>query len=329
MSFPRRLGVPALITVSALALGACGGGDGQGASGPETAGGGPLRIVASTDVYGDIASAVGGDDVEVSAIINGLGQDPHSYEATVQDRLTVSEADVVIQNGGGYDPFLEQLIEDTDAATVLNVVDLSGLQGEGDGHADDEEHDDEEHDGDADDHGHGDFNEHVWYNLPVMISFANTLAQELGRLDDANANAYQDRADAFAEDLQPLLDRLDGLATEHSGQVVAVTEPVPLYLIEAAGLENGTPEDYSRAVEEERDVPVAVLEEMKELVSGGTAAFLAYNEQTESPQTEVVRSEAEDAGLQVVDFTETLPDGEDFVSWMTANTDSIVDVLGS
>ncbi len=329
----RRSALPVLLTISALTLTACGGGD-QGATSPETAGGGALRIVAATNVYGDIAAAVGGDDVEVTSIVDSLSQDPHSYEPTVQDRLAVSEADVVIENGGGYDTFLERLADESDVATVLNVVELSGLQDEDhdddEEHADDEDHADEEHtDDDGHGHSHGEFNEHVWYNLPVMVSLANTLAQELGRLDDANANAYQERAEAFAESLQPIQDRLGDLASAESGRTVAVTEPVPLYLLEAAGLENATPEEFSEAIEEERDVPVAVLEEMRELVAGGTAAFLAYNEQTESPQTEMIRSEAESSGLPVLNFTETLPDGEDFVSWMSANTDSIEDVLNS
>jgi zinc/manganese transport system substrate-binding protein len=62
-----------------------------------------IDVVASTNVYGDIARAVGGDKVNVTAIINKTSQDPHSYEATAQDRLVISKAELVIENGGGYD----------------------------------------------------------------------------------------------------------------------------------------------------------------------------------------------------------------------------------
>jgi zinc/manganese transport system substrate-binding protein len=86
-------------------------------------------VVASTNVYGDIAKVVGGDNVSVTAIINKTSQDPHSYEATAQDRLAVSKADLVVENGGGYDDFLHTLVEDSsiDAHNVLNAVELSGL----------------------------------------------------------------------------------------------------------------------------------------------------------------------------------------------------------
>lgn len=318
MPAARPLAVTALLAVSALGLTACGAGTPDaGSSGAE----GGLSIVTSTNVYGDIAAVVGGDDVEVTSIVDSLSQDPHSYEATVQDKLSVSEADLVIENGGGYDAFLGRLAEETGVGTVLNAVDLSGLdEAAGTGEHADEAEDDH---ADGEDHGHGAFNEHVWYDLPAMVTLAGAIADELGRLDEVNADAYQERADAFAAEVQPVQDRLAALAAEGAGREVAVTEPVPVYLLEAAGLENVTPEGFSEAVEEESDVPVAALNEMKDLVSGGRLAFLAYNDQTEGSQTEAVRSAADGAGLPVLDFTETLPDGEDYVSWMTANTDTV------
>lgn len=328
----RHLAVTALLAASALGLTACGGETSDaGADSATTEADGTISIVTSTNVYGDIASVVGGDDVEVTSIVNSLSQDPHSYEATVQDKLSVSEADLVIQNGGGYDAFLGRLAEETGVGTVLDAVELSGLEEaeETEEHADEAEHTDEAEHADEEGHEHGAFNEHVWYDLPAMATLAGAVADELGQLDEANADAYQERADAFVAGLQPLQDRLAALTSEGAAKKVAVTEPVPVYLLEAAGLENVTPEEFSEAVEEETDAPVAALNEMQELVSGGELAFLAYNDQTEGAQTEAVRSAAEGAGLPVLVFTETLPDGEDYVSWMSANTDSIEAALGS
>ncbi|BBE23269.1 metal ABC transporter substrate-binding protein [Arthrobacter sp. MN05-02] len=341
MPVSRRLAVPALLAASALALAGCGDGSAAGVSGDAGAGE-RLSIVTATNVYGDIAATIGGDDVVVTSIVDSLSQDPHSYEATVQDKLSVSEADLVIENGGGYDTFLGRLAGETGVEAVLDAVELSGLDEDAaEGHADEgaaeehadegaaEEHADEGGHAGEEGHAHGSFNEHVWYHLPTMAKLADAIADELGTLDEANADAYRERADAFTTELQSVQDRLAALAAEGPGGVVAVTEPVPAYLLEAAGLEDGTPEKFGEAIEEETDVPVAVLEEMKTLVSGGTLAFLAYNGQTEGAQTKAVRSAADEAGLPVLDFTETLPDGEDYISWMTANTDSIEAALRS
>ncbi|MEC5198083.1 zinc/manganese transport system substrate-binding protein [Arthrobacter sp. PL16] len=326
MPASRRPVVTALLAVSALGLTACAGSatDARAEGAGSTAGGSSISIVTATNVYGDIAATIGGDDVDVTAIVDSLSQDPHSYEATVQDKLSVSEADLVIANGGGYDAFLGHLAEETGAGTVLDAVELSGLEETAEGEPT-EEHAEEAggHSGEDDGHGYGALNEHVWYSLPAMATLADAIADELGRLDEANAEDYRERADAFIAELAPLEDRLAALAADGPGGQVAVTEPVPVYLLEAAGLENVTPEEFSEAVEEETDVPVAALDEMKTLVTGDTLAFLAYNDQTAGSQTEAVRSAADGAGLPVLDFTETLPDGEDFVSWMTANTDTI------
>ncbi|MBG6223655.1 zinc/manganese transport system substrate-binding protein [Arthrobacter sp. CAN_A2] len=318
--------LPALIAVSALGLAACGdGGSGASTGQAGASGDGAITVVSATNVYGGIAAAVGGDDVEVTSIVDSLSQDPHSYEPTVQDKLAVSGADLVIENGGGYDAFLGRLADETGVETVLNAVELSGLEepaGTG-------EHPEEDHAEEG--HGHGAFNEHVWYDLSAMATLADAIAEELSRIDASNADAYRQRADAFVEDLRPVQDRLAALASENGndGVRVAVTEPVPAYLLEAAGLEDVTPEAFTQAIEEESDVPVAALEEMKSLVSGGSLAFLAYNGQTEGAQTEAVRSDAGEAGLPVVEFTETLPDGEDYVSWMAGNAESIEAALAS
>ncbi len=85
-----------------------------------------LSIVASTNVYGDIASAIGGDLVSVTSIITSAAQDPHSYEASAQDQLALSKADLVIENGGGYDPFIDQLLE-ASASTAVVIQRVRGV----------------------------------------------------------------------------------------------------------------------------------------------------------------------------------------------------------
>ena len=94
-------------------------------------------------------------------------------------------------------------------------------------------------------------------------------------------------------------------------------------MLEAAGLENVTPEEFSEAVEEGTDAPALVVRDTVQLVTDGSVAFLAYNEQTVGPQTEQVLAAARDAGTPVVSFTELLPEGEDYLGWMAANLDAI------
>jgi zinc/manganese transport system substrate-binding protein len=263
---------------------------------------GRLSIVASTNVYGDIAARIAGDDVEVTSIITSAAQDPHSYEASAQDRLAIADADLVIRNGGGYDPFVDTLLDASgnDALVLLDAVEISALAGS---------------------------NEHVWYSFEAMDALAGELAVQLGELDAENATTYRTNYESFAADLGTLEERAHDLRENVEGTGVAITEPVPLYLLAELGLDNATPDAFSEAIEEGTDVPPLVLDETLRLFTTGAVGLLAYNEQTAGVETDDVRAAAEAAGIPVVSFTETLPDGADYLSWMTDNLEAVASAL--
>lgn len=264
--------------------------------------GASISIVASTNVYGDIARVVAGDLGSITSIISSPSQDPHEYEATAQDRLAIEHADVVIENGGGFDPFVDTLLDAAGSdPVVLDAVELSGLTAdEGAGRVEG-------------------FNEHVWYDFHAVDQVAQELAQQLGSLRPDDAETFESNYRAFAHQLDGLVESAAGLRSRVTGQGVAITEPVPLYLLQAVGLVNKTPEEFSEAVEEGADVPARVLQETLDLFDGGQVVLLAYNEQAADETTRQVRSDAVAAGVPVVDFTETLPDGQTYVTWQQAN----------
>ena len=281
-----------------------------------------VSVVASTNVYGSIADAIGGDLVTVTSLITTAAQDPHSFEASAQDQLAISKADLVIENGGGYDPFIDTLLDAS--ATGVPVVNASEASGLLDGDHDD--HADEAADDDGHDHIEG-FNEHVWYSFHGVEHVAEAIATQLSTIDPDNATTYSANYDTFAAKLETLEESADSLADQTEGLGVAITEPVPLYLLAEAGFTNRTPEAFSEAIEEGTDVAPATLQQTLALFPAKSVSLLAYNSQTASAETEQVRSAAEAAGVPVVEFTETLPDGADYVSWMTDNLSAISAVL--
>lgn len=295
------LGLAAL-TSSLAACGSSEGSDGSAAADGTATGAGLLAVVATTNVWGDVAAEVGGDDVEVRSVISDPSQDPHSFEADTDTLLAVTQADVIVENGGGYDDFMDTMIDSSETtATVIDAVDTSGrTAAEG-----------------------AELNEHVWYDLPSVQLVAQEIAATLGELDPDHAADFQANADDFSGRLDDLIAQEAEAAAADTGLQIGVTEPVPLYLTEAMGLGNATPEEFSEAIEEGDDVSVAVLKKTLDLYDDGTVAALVYNEQTSGPVTEQVRSAAEAAGIAVVPVTETLPEGEDFVSWMQANIDAV------
>jgi len=262
----------------------------------------PIVVVASTNVWGNVAEQVGGDAVEVTSIISSPDQDPHSFEASASNALILTKAQLVIENGGGYDDFMDQLLKAHDSsATVLNAVDISGktaAKGE-------------------------ELNEHVWYDLPTVELVADEIATQLSTLAPDEADTFTTNATTFKSKVDEVIAAEGDLKSQYDGDAIGITEPVPLYLTEAAGLVNKTPEEFSEAIEEGDDVSAAVLKETLDLYTDKQVKALVYNEQTSGPITEQVEKAAKDAGIPVVPVTETLPDGLDYVGWMQQNVNAL------
>lgn len=307
-----------------------------------------VPVVASANFYGDLVQRIGGDRVDVTSIITSANQDPHSFEANTRTQLALSAAKVVIKNGGHYDDFMNTLLSSVSGQrTVIDAVEISGKgEGEEAEHADAsaspsasaspatsvEAHVGEEpgaHAGEEPGHGQGGVNEHVWYDLASMDTLAGRIAEELSTVQPESRDFFQTNASAFRSGLGQLRARQEALKAKYAGQKVAVTEPVPLYMIEASGLENVTPDEFSEGIEEGSDIPIRVLQDTIDLMSKDKIEALIYNDQTTGPQTEQVRAAAEKNGVPVVSVTETLPEGSDFLAWMGTNLDSLERALAS
>src|SRR3954452_14218398 len=267
----RRRLVPIAAAV-ALALG----GAGCASSG---AAGGAVSVVASTNVWAAVASEVVGNladgPVRVKAIVTDPAADPHSYEVSARDELAIKRADVIVENGGGYDDFVGRLRSAAGATgTVLDAVRGSGKR-----------------------KGAGELNEHVWYDFPSVLKVATSLADVLSRKDPADRATFRANARAFGAELRGLESRETAIKARYAGTGVAVTEALPLYLLEACGLIDRTPAAFSAAVEDEQDVSVRVIQQTEKLFAQHHVQLLVGNAQTTGPQTTQVIKSAKAAGV--------------------------------
>jgi zinc/manganese transport system substrate-binding protein len=291
-----------------LLLAGCGAPDDRADATSQDDAAGAIPVVASTDVWGDIAAAVGGDAVRVTSVISEPSQDPHSFEASSSTLLALSRARLVVENGGGYDDFLQQMGDSggSDAAVVTAVT----VAGEPTLRS-------------------GEPNEHLWYDLRSVRKVADEIAARLGEIEPSEADGFTARAARFGARVEALQAQEAALRAQVSGKRIAVTEPVPLFLTEACGLVDATPPEFSQAVEEGDDVSPAVLQETLDLVSTGSVDALVSNQQTSGPVTERVTAAAKGAGVPVVPVTETLPEGRSYLSWMRDNLDHLRTALAA
>jgi len=342
----RRAGFALLSVAVATVLAACGSssngssaGDGAGA-GSSDGSTAPIAVVTSTNVWGDVVAQVGGQYTTVRPLVTDPSADPHSFEPSAQAQLAVSKAELIVKNGGGYDDWMTTLIDASGSvAPVIDAVDLfasgpatsatgspvtgtpvtgtpvtatsvTAMPATGTSEADAEP-----------------FNEHVWYDLATVDAVAQRVAEELSGLRPEQATYFKANADAFADKIAGLTTKVQAIKVAHDGTGIAVTEPVPLYLTEAAGLVNETPEKFSAAIEEGTDVPPTVLNDTLALFTGDQVAALVYNAQTASPETETVLDAARQNAVAVVPVTETLPANKDYLSWMDETITALATAL--
>ncbi|MFT4246214.1 MAG: zinc ABC transporter substrate-binding protein [Micrococcaceae bacterium] len=261
-------------------------------------------IIASTNVYGNIAQTIAGDHLKVQSLINDPNQDPHEFQASSQDKLAISKAKLVIANGSGYDDFADQMVNSVSDKKPKMVKVSDQYQGKED-------------------------NEHYWYNMAVMDKLVDKLEAEFTEIDPAHTEDFQNNAKKLKAQIAKVHETEQQIKKTHSGQGVLITEPVPLYMLEDAGLVNKTPEDFSKAVENGSEVPAQVLNQTLNLANPKTVKLLAYNSQTMDDQSDKLKAKADETKLPAIGFTETLPEGKDYGTWMQENVDSIQKALGN
>ncbi len=121
MSSAARYTVAVAICVLVMPAASC------ARSGSAATGGRP-NVVAAENVWGSIAAQLGGDRVTVTSIIDNPNADPHDYEPTTEDARAMAAANLVIENGVGYDPWAQRLI-DANPVSGRHVLDVGTLVG--------------------------------------------------------------------------------------------------------------------------------------------------------------------------------------------------------
>lgn len=259
-------------------------------------------IVASTSVWGDIAATVAGPDASVESLITDPAQDPHSHETSALESATISDADLVVYNGGHYDEFVGKALAGSEARTV-----------EAFSHRADDIRDQS--------------NEHVWYDTETVAQVAERVSTTLGELDPEHAAAYTERATALQEQLTDIAGKTADIAAEHPQTPVLQTEPLAYYLLADAGADDRTPAEYQEAIEQETDPAAAAIAETRDLVASRKVDLLLYNVQTADPVSRDLRAAAEAANIPVVEMAETLPPDTSYVDWQTANVRALAEAL--
>jgi zinc/manganese transport system substrate-binding protein len=260
-----------------------------------------IKAVGIENEYADVIAQIGGKYVQVSAIESDPNVDPHSFEASPQVAAELAGAQLIVENGLGYDSWADKMIAASRNSTrrVINAQHLMGL---------------------ADSTP----NPHLWYDPKTMPVVARAIADDLAALRPAEAGYFQGNLRTFDASLQPWFRALAAFKAAHPQTPVAVTEPVADYVVQAAGCDILTPFSLEAAIMNGHDPSPQDVAKQQDLLSSRKVKVFLYNRQVTDSLTQSFLDRAKKAGVPIVAVYETMPTpGFTYQSWMLAETQAL------
>lgn len=258
-----------------------------------------INVVASTNVYADIISQLGGGHVQVTGILSNPNTDPHTYESSTADAGAVARATLVVQNGIGYDDFMSKL-EGASPNPKRVVIDVGKTLG----------------------YKNGD-NPHLWYKPDTMPRIAPLIVAALAKQDPADKMAFEANLKTFDNSLKPWFAQIAAIKKQYSGAPVAVTEPVFDYAAQAAGLKILTPYTFQAAIMGGTDPSPQDVQLQKNFFSKKQIKAFFYNQQAVAPITVQLLGLAHTNHVPVVGVYETRPLHKTYQQWMMTEMSAV------
>ncbi|MGC9193985.1 MAG: metal ABC transporter solute-binding protein, Zn/Mn family [Syntrophobacteraceae bacterium] len=264
-----------------------------------------INVVAAENFYQNIAGQIGGPCVRVQSVLSDPNIDPHEYEPTIRDAEEVAEANLIIENGGGYDEWMNKLAAASPKSgrIVITVWSISPVKLPD--------------------------NEHVWYSVEDMKAVAGAMADALKKLCPSQAARFDKNLKTFNQSMDAIGARIGELAKRFSGTVIALTEPIFMYQAIPMGLKVSTPLEFQRAVAQGIEPPSYAMLAAQNQIREKKVRVLVYNRQTADRFTARLEELARASGIAVVAVTETMPRGKTYQSWMLGQIEAIGLALGS
>jgi zinc/manganese transport system substrate-binding protein len=274
------------------------------ASGPADPGG-KIAAVGAENEYANVISQIGGKYVQATAIESNPNTDPHTFEASPGVAQAVSAAQLVVQNGIGYDTYMNK-IESASPSPARKVIVVQNLLGLPDSTP----------------------NPHLWYSPTTMPAVAKAVASDLAALQPAHAAYFKANAATFDSSLQPWYQAIAQFKAAYPGTPVAVTEPVGDYMLQAAGASILTPFVFQADIMNGVDPSPQDVALQNSLFSGHKVKVFLYNQQVTDSLTQSFLKLASQYHVPVVGVYETMPTpGYSYQSWMLAEVQALAKAL--
>ncbi len=298
MPVPRAASVAAIAVAVGLICAAC---SSNAAGNTPSASSGKVIAVGAENEYANVISQIGGKYVSVTAIESNPNTDPHTFEASASVASVVSAAQLIVQNGIGYDTYMNK-IESASPDSSRKVIDVQNLLGLPDSTP----------------------NPHLWYKPTTMPAVANAVANDLSALRPKDAAYFRANVVKFDDSLKPWYAAIAAFKAAYAGTPVAVTEPVGDYMLQAAGTDIMTPFGLQADIMNGLDPSPQYVSLEDSLFSQHKVKVFVYNQQVTDSLTASFLATAQRYGVPVVGVYETMPvPGYNYQSWMLAEVNAL------
>ena len=263
----------------------------------------PVSVLAVENFYASLVNEIGGQCVNTTTILSDPDADPHEFQPTAADARSYQGAQLVIEDGLGYDDFSDKIMATLPTQPALvKAGDVLGLQVGA--------------------------NPHVWYSAGYVDQIRAAILAQLKQLNPGASTYYDAQSAALDQDFGAYHNLINQISSQHSGTPVGATESIFVDMAYTLGLNLVSPPEFMEAVAEGNDPSVRDVATFQDQIQNHQIKVLVYNTQTVTNLTEQLKAMAQQNGIPIVGVSETMPLGaQTFQGWQASELELLLQAL--
>jgi zinc/manganese transport system substrate-binding protein len=263
----------------------------------------PIQVLAVENFYANLVNQIGGQCVQTTTILSDPNADPHEFQPAASDVRSYQGAQLVVENGLGYDDFSDKILATLSTQPALvKAGDVVGLQVGA--------------------------NPHVWYSAGYLDQIRAAILDKLKQLDPQAAPYFDNQSAALDQEFAVYRGLINQIASQYSNVPVGATESIFVDMAYTTGLNLISPPEFMRAVAEGNDPTARDVAMFENQITNHQIKVLVYNTQTVTSLTEQLKALAQQNNIPIVGVSETMPLGaQTFQGWHASELELLLQAL--
>jgi zinc/manganese transport system substrate-binding protein len=263
----------------------------------------PVKVLAVENFYASLVNQIGGQCVNTTTILSDPDADPHEFQPTASDVRTYEGAQLVVEDGLGYDDFSDKIIATlTTRPSMVKAGDVLGLQIGA--------------------------NPHVWYSAGYVDQIRAAIASNLKELAPTASGSFDAQSAALDQHFATYHNLINQIASQYANVPVGATESIFVDMAYTTGLNLVSPAEFMNAISEGNDPSARDVATFQNQIQNHQIKVLIYNTQTVTAMTEQLKAMAQENNIPIVGVSETMPLGaQTFQGWQSSELELLRQAL--